>query len=109
MAFGGKLNRGRGNVDAVAGKPVPPLQVAEVPAIAAAGIDDDVVARRCQYRGDGLEHRPRHACLMDAPACRHRLLGITRQLRAALLRLQQVDVAAASDVKRVSLRTDETS
>ena len=102
----GCIHRRDGDIDAMGVEVRFALDGAEVEAVAAAGIQNHVVGSGRHglrdRRDAGVPSRPCHA-IAGAPPRRR---SIARMFGAPLLRLQQVDVAAARDIEGVSARAD---
>jgi len=106
--------RGR-NVD-----PGPAAEGTEVVTVAAAGVEDRLLSMpsplgeggakrrvRGDHRPNRIEQRLGVTAIEKPPPRRHRLGRVAGISRAALLRLQQIDIAAARDVEGVTTRTDD--
>src|ERR1051326_8282146 len=102
MGARGGVDRGDGDVDAVRFALVLRFQLAEVVAFAAAYIEKGVGRREMgEVERGGV-------ALEEPPSRRDHLGRVARTLRAAILRLQQVDVSAPRDVERVPALADDT-
>jgi hypothetical protein len=82
------------------------LESAEVETVATARVENYVV----RVRSGSLGHRPAqrlgHSPVVNSPPRRDGLRRIAGVLGSPFLRLKQVDIPAASDVKGMSPRTD---
>jgi hypothetical protein len=80
-------------------------ECSEIETVPAACVEDDV-SRSCVHEiGDGVEERLGYATIVESSAGCDGGRGIARLQRPALLRLEQVDVAATRDVKRMTSGT----
>jgi len=82
-------------------------KIAKIKSVTAAGIEH-VVTRRCpsNFR-DRVEQRFGGAAIMQSPPRRSSRRCIAWVLGTAILRLEQVDVSAASSIKRVPARATQ--
>jgi len=77
-------------------------KAAEVETVAAPGIQNNVALARANYLRDPAQQRPRYATIVQSPPRCHGIRGIARILGSPILGLQQVDIPAACDVKRMA-------
>jgi hypothetical protein len=76
-------------------------EAAKIEAIAATGIENDIARTYGCHLGDGAHQGLGHALIVQpAPGC-HGSDSVTWMLRSPLLRLEEVDVTAPSDVERM--------
>jgi hypothetical protein len=80
---------------------------AEVKPVPAAGIQDDVAWRCGHHVSYRAEERSGHAAIVQSPPSEDGCGRVARLLGSALLRLEQIDVSAPRDVKRMPARTKE--
>lgn len=99
------IDRGNGDVDAV---PFVGFEVAEVVALAASGIEQRA-CERLRERDDRVEDRLCESAIEEPPPRRDRIGGIARHTRTPVLRLQQIEVAAARDVEGVPALADRAA
>jgi hypothetical protein len=74
-------------------------ETAEIEAIAAPGIENNIARTRANHLRDPAQQRLGHAAVMQAPPRRYGIWGIAGVLGSPILWLQQVDVAAACDIE----------
>ena len=78
-------------------------QGTKIEAIAATGVENHVARRGLDEFGDSVEQRRGHSQIVQAPACGYRRRCVAGLLGAPVLRLQQVNVAAARYIEGMSV------
>jgi hypothetical protein len=106
---GPRLDRGNRDVDAVALAPEARRERAQVVALAAADLEQRIRRDDRQQVADRAGELRLEAAGQEAPPRRDGGGGISRSGRAAVLGLQQVDVAAPGDVEGMRARARQAS
>ena len=107
VATGGGIDGGDGDIDAVSLAGGLLGEGAEVEAIAAAGVEDDVLSGGGGEVSDGSEEGGGDAPVMKAAAGSDGGGGITRILGPAVLGLEEIGVAGAGHVEGVAAGAEE--
>ena len=107
VAASGGIDGRYGNVDAVRSEAYLAGKCAEVETVTAAGIENDAGGRWPQDLRNAVQQRPGYAAIVQTAARCDGGRRVSGLLRMPLLRLQQVDVAAARNVKQMIARADE--
>lgn len=109
IAAGGGIDGRDGDIDAVREAAGFGREAGGIEAFSAAGIEKKIVGVGRGEIGDGSEERLSHAAIVESAARGDGGLGIAGLAGSAVLRLEEIDVAAAREVEGMSLRTDETA
>ena len=82
-------------------------QSAQVEAVAASGIENNISLGWTDDFGDGLQQRSGHAAIVQSPSRRYRGRRVAWILGSLGLRLEQVDVSAGRRIERMTLRAHQ--
>src|SRR5579862_9113649 len=85
----------------------PVRQRTEIEAIAAAGVENDVVGFGGNNFRDPLQQRTCDSAIMQSPPRCHSGRGVAWLLRSTILRLKQVDVSTTRDVEGMLARAKQ--
>jgi hypothetical protein len=85
----------------------PASKAAEVEAVAASGVENDVARARTDHLRDSVQKGRGHTAVVQSPPRGDGLHRISRMLRSPLLGLEQIDVPAARYVERMTARTTQ--
>ena len=111
LAFGigarGGVHGGNRNVEAMRGEAGLASEGAKVKAITASGVEHDVLGTRLQNVRDGAREGLSDSAVVQSASRSYCARGVARLLRAAVLWLEQIDVAALGDVEGMGAGTEQ--
>jgi hypothetical protein len=100
------INSWNRDIHAMRGEPSLAGKAPKIKTVAAAGIKNDIAGRCPHNLASGAQQRRGHAKVMQPPPPSKGGRRVSRLLGSPLLRLKQIDVPAASDIKRMSARAE---